>query len=432
MKNDVSIEVRGVTKTYEIFGSPYQRLAAIVFGATASSVQKISALSDVSFSIRAGEVVGIIGRNGSGKSTLLQCICGTMPPTSGTIRTTGRMAALLELGAGFNPEFTGRENVFLNASLLGMRQAEIERRIPSIAEFADLGDFFERPVKTYSSGMFLRLAFSVIVHVDADILVIDEALAVGDVFFVQKCMRFLNEFRRKGTILFVSHDTAAVTGLCDRVIWLHNGQIRAEGPAKSVCERYLAGAYDEISPTVQTDPQDQSPPSEAPASPYSLWDEPERYALKTECDGFGTGLAEILQVSLIGTAGQKLSSIVGNELVTLLVRARSRTDMRSPIIGFVCKDRLGQSLFSENTCAHMDAPHAGVPCGSVLETGFVFRMPLLAAGDYAIGVAVAEGTQTDHVQHVWVHDALVFKSHCPSVSTGLVGIPMQDVRMAVY
>lgn len=198
----------------------------------------------MSFHVQKGETIGIIGRNGSGKSTLLQIICGTLTPSGGRVAINGRVAALLELGAGFNPEFTGRENVYMNAALLGLSKAQIEERLDAIFAFADIGGFVDQPVKTYSSGMYVRLAFAVIAHVDADVLVIDEALAVGDAFFTQKCMRFLRAFMERGTVLFVSHDTNAVVNLCTRVVWLDKGRVREIGPAKDVCDSYLEAFYE--------------------------------------------------------------------------------------------------------------------------------------------------------------------------------------------
>ncbi|OYY58750.1 MAG: ABC transporter ATP-binding protein, partial [Polynucleobacter sp. 35-46-207] len=210
--NEIAIKVQGLGKRYEIYDQPGDRLRQFLFPRLRNLFRlshkqyfrEFWALTDISFEVKRGETVGIIGRNGSGKSTLLQIICGTLTPTTGSVQTNGRIAALLELGSGFNPEFTGRENVYLNASVLGLTKEETDARFDDIVAFADIGDFIDQPTKTYSSGMMVRLAFAVIAHVDADILVIDEALAVGDVFFTQKCMRFLRNFMKKGTILFVS------------------------------------------------------------------------------------------------------------------------------------------------------------------------------------------------------------------------------------
>lgn len=429
MSSDVVISLQGVSKTFQVYARPTDRLKQSLFRGRRTYYAEVHALEDVGFEVRRGETMGIVGRNGSGKSTLLQCICGTLTPSRGEIAVRGRVAALLELGAGFNPEFSGRENVYLNAALLGMEPGEVDARFSSIAAFADIGDFLDRPVKTYSSGMFLRLAFAVMAHVRADILVIDEALAVGDVFFVQKCMRFLQEFRKTGTILFVSHDTSAVLGLCERAVWLKNGKIEALGQAKSVCEQYLAEIYDGAAgPSVEEEPEVEAPVPTI--SDFSTEDNPATYAGLNVEQAFGAGGVELVQVSLRDEVGRVLPSIQGGENVQVVVRARARRAMISPIVGFMCKDRLGQFLFGDNTWERY-AQGFVVGQGQILEAVFSFRMPILAPGDYTLAVAVAEGTQTEHVQHVWVHDALAFKSHSTALATGLVGVPGLEARLAV-
>ena len=428
MSSDVAISLREVSKNFHIYARPMDRLKQSLFRGRRTYYSEVRALEEVSFEVRRGETVGIVGRNGSGKSTLLQCICGTLTPSRGEIAVHGRVAALLELGAGFNPEFSGRENVYVNAALLGMERRDVEARFSGIAAFADIGDFLDRPVKTYSSGMFLRLAFAVMAHVRADILVIDEALAVGDVFFVQKCMRFLQEFRKTGTILFVSHDTSAVLALCERALWLKNGRVEAEGRAKSVCERYLAGIYGPAEPATESNMPQEAP--EAAVSDFSTEDNPVAYAGLSVDQGFGEGGVELLQVSLRNESGRMLPSIQGGEMVRVVVRARALRTMSQPIVGFMCKDRLGQFLFGDNTWERYGEGFP-VGCGQVLEAVFAFRMPILAPGDYSVAVAVAEGTQEEHVQHVWVHDALAFKSHSSSLATGLVGVPDRETHLMV-
>jgi lipopolysaccharide transport system ATP-binding protein len=218
LTTDPLLAVAGVSKCYQRYGSPWQRLLGHFSVRQRARAETFWALQDVSFALYPGQTLGVIGRNGSGKSTLLQMISGTLQPTSGSVRRNGRIAALLELGAGFNPEFTGRENVFLNGAIYGLSRAQVQSRLDEILAFADIGDFIDEPVKHYSSGMFVRLAFAVIAHVDADILIIDEALAVGDALFASKCMRFLEGFRQRSAILFVSHDTGTVIRLCDEVL----------------------------------------------------------------------------------------------------------------------------------------------------------------------------------------------------------------------
>jgi lipopolysaccharide transport system ATP-binding protein len=410
-------------------------------------------LRDVSLAVHQGETVGVIGRNGSGKSTLLQIICGTLTPTTGRVTTTGRVAALLELGAGFNPEFTGRENVYLNASVLGLEHAEIDARFDSIVAFSEIGDFIDQPVKTYSSGMYVRLAFAVIAHVDADVLVIDEALAVGDFFFTQKCMRFLRGFMARGTVIFVSHDTTAVQSLCDRAVWIEHGEIRFIGSAKDASERYLEAVYEAqqgsvVLPVAEESAPVDSPVGNAPAespAPESVdesqdlrlaWlncspfrNDIEIFAFDPTAAGFGTGDGRITSVRLTDPEGRPYAWVVGGEAVTLMVQATASSRIDAPIIGFLVRDRLGQALFGDNTyLVYRDAPRVMRP-GESVTARFEFRMPVLPSGDYSVTVALAAGTQQDHVQHHWMHDALIFRSHSTSVHQGLIGIPMKTIEL---
>lgn len=452
---DIAIAVQQVSKTYQIYDRPQHWLWQTLLLGRRTFARTFEALEPLSFDVRRGETVGIIGRNGSGKSTLLQIVCGTLTPTTGSVQRHGRVAALLELGSGFNPEFSGRDNVQFNAALLGLSPREIDARFDAIAAFADIGDFIDRPVKTYSSGMVVRLAFAVAAHVDADILVIDEALAVGDAFFVQKCMRWLRGFMRHGTLLFVSHDTGSIVNLCDRAIWLHNGALVMDDQARLVTETYLQSlaeeAYgghggDAIVEEIRAARQSASAPAPAPAHvngrSAAALSQPAavdassptgRLELQwTDLDGrsFGKGGARIEAVALLDAHDREIHSIRGGELVTLRVCCAAHGDLRSPIIGFIVKDRLGQLLFGDNTFERYKHRPLAVAAGARIETRFTFAVPILASGDYAIDVAVADGTQLDHVQHHWIHEAVVFRSITPHVATGLVGLPMHDVRMA--
>jgi teichoic acid transport system ATP-binding protein len=237
--DSVVLSVHGVTKTYRVYSQPQDRLKQFVLGRWKKFFYEFEALKPVTFELKHGECIGIVGRNGSGKSTLLQILTGILTPTSGSYEVSGRTSALLELGAGFNMEYTGRENVFLNAAILGLTREEIQARFAQIEAFAEIGSFIDQPVKTYSSGMYIRLAFSVAIHVQPDLLVVDEALSVGDAAFQHKCMQKIRELRAKGmSILFVTHDTQAVKLLCDRAIWLHEGKQVASGSAADVVHRY--------------------------------------------------------------------------------------------------------------------------------------------------------------------------------------------------
>ena len=246
MSSDFAIEVLGLGKAFQVYSKPSDRLKQMIWRGRRKYYIDFWALNNVNLKVMKGESFGIIGRNGSGKSTLLQLICGTLNPTTGHVNVRGKIAALLELGAGFNPEFSGVENIYMAGSLYGLSRDEINSRFDEITSFADIGEHIHQPVKTYSSGMYVRLAFAVIAHVDADILIIDEALAVGDAVFSQKCMRFIREFRKKGTLLFVSHDMGSVLNLCEKAIWLHSGSIRLFGSAKDVSEAYLQYTLQEV------------------------------------------------------------------------------------------------------------------------------------------------------------------------------------------
>ena len=447
MSSEFAIEVESLSKCYQIYATPNDRLKQFVLPRLSHLIKRppkaycsqFWALNDVSFRVKKGETVGIIGRNGSGKSTLLQLICGTLSPTSGRVQTRGRVAALLELGSGFNPEFTGRENVYMNAAVLGLSKKEIDQRFDQIIEFADIGGYIEQPVKTYSSGMMVRLAFAVIAHVDADILVVDEALSVGDAFFTQKCMRFLRRFMKSGTILFVSHDTASVKGLCNHALWLEKGGVVGEGAPKEVCELYLEAFFEAQhgkSKTTRLKPFKKNGmelPDKDQRMAYinnsNLRNDLKVFKFDPDAQSFGRGDARIDNVQLMDEEQHPLSWVVGGETVLLRVMAITDRDLESPIIGFFVKDRLGQTLFGDNTyLTQKDNP---VCCrkGKGLEADFVFQMPLLPVGQYSITVAIASGTQEEHEQHHWIHDAIIFKSESSSVAGGLMGIPMLEVSL---
>jgi len=447
MSSEIAIRVENLSKCYQIYDAPRDRLKQFILPRLRRMMGKLPkqyfhefwAVKDVSFEIKKGETVGVVGRNGSGKSTLLQMICGTLNPTSGSIQTNGRIAALLELGSGFNLEFSGRENVYMNASVLGLSNEEINTRFDDIVAFADIGDFIEQPVKTYSSGMMVRLAFAVIAHVDADILVVDEALAVGDAFFTQKCMRFLRNFIKTGTVLFVSHDTGSIKNLCQCALWLEKGRVLQKGVPKEVCALYLEAFYEaQQGKSSTTKIRAFKKPDELLSlkdqrlefiNTSNLRNDLQIFKFDSDAASFGKGGAQIHDVRLLDENEHPLAWIVGGEKVTLRVIVHAYQDLDSPIIGFYVKDRLGQTLFGDNTfLSYREQP---VYCqeGSELQADFVFFMPLLPAGDYSIAIAIANGTQEIHEQHHWIHDAVLFKSESSSVASGLIGIPMLEVNL---
>jgi len=445
MSSDIVIDIRSISKAYHIYEKPQDRLKQAFWRGAKKYYKDYWALKDVSLKIKSGETVGIIGRNGSGKSTLLQLISGTLRPTAGNIYTRGKIAPLLELGAGFNPEFTGRENIHINAAVLGLSNQEIATVLDDIIAFADIGNYIDQPVKTYSSGMFLRLAFGVVAHVKADILIIDEALAVGDVFFRQKCMRFLREFQKYGTILFVSHDSAAIRNLCERAVWIDEGVITLVGSAKEVTEAYLAGksknnSNDEICQAIVQPSQENSYnhnklSREDQRLKYinqsKYRNDIELFDFDPEAKSFGKGGVKIVDVLLMTQQDKLLSWIVGGETVALHIEAKAKLDLNNPIIGFYVKDRLGQYLFGDNTYFQFMDKHIKAKNGDHIHAIFEFTMPIFPVGDYSIDVAVSDGTMNDHIQHEWIHDAITFKSHASSSHRGLIGIQMNSIELEI-
>lgn len=451
--DDIAIRVSNISKCYQIYDTPRERLKQFIVPRLQGLVGKppkqyfreFWALKDISFEVKRGETVAIIGRNGSGKSTLLQLICGTLTPTSGDIQVNGRVAALLELGAGFNPEFTGRENVYMNAAIFGLSEAEIDSRFNDIAVFADIGDFINQPVKTYSSGMYVRLAFSVIAHVDADILVIDEALAVGDAFFTQKCMRFIRQFQANGgTILFVSHDMVSVTNICQFAVMLFSGgkQKAVMGPAEDLCKQYLSEIYDDSSRHQQVEQQrhlyantsqlngarvDNVLRGAAPEKNVYLISE-----FRVDAESFGKGGAKIVDAGFIDDDRQRINTVIGGQPVCFCVSIRTHDLIVYPAVGIMIKDRLGQYLYTEGTDKTFRHHQLAFEPGERINVVFRFTMPILLRGQYTINVAIAEGIGDDHIQHHWIHDAIKIEVLSGPVANGLSGLLSSGIEMEFF
>jgi lipopolysaccharide transport system ATP-binding protein len=430
MSSDSVISLRGIGKAYHVYRQPQDRLKQMLFGRFGRHYeQSYWALQDVDLDIRRGETVGLIGRNGAGKSTLLEIICGTLTPTIGDVTVKGRIAAMIELGAGFNPDFTGRENTRLSATVLGLTAAQIESRLPSIIEFAGIGDFIDQPIKLYSSGMYARLAFAVAAHVDADILVVDEILSVGDAVFGQKCMRFINEFKKKGTMLFVSHDIGAVVNLCDRAVWFERGGIRASGPAKEVTELYLAATQSEADdPTnFRIGGRRRPPPIEVVAFPPDPVTPPP-FEFNPDLPRAVPPQARIGEVSLRNAAGGRQATFVGGDTVMLAISYRVQAANRF-VVTFEWRDRLGQLLFADDT-ALAGADSEDIAPGQTITARFIFDLPNLQHGDFAISAAVLHEETNGYLIDDYKLDAFVAHvSH--QVSFGLVGANVHGIDLRV-
>ncbi len=392
MAADLSIIAKNISKSYRLYRSPGDRLREALHPFKKKFHKDFQAVHDVSLSIPKGQTWGIIGLNGSGKSTLLKIICGILQPSSGSIEVSGRISALLELGSGFNPEFTGRQNVFFAGALAGFNREEMRERFEDIVAFADIAEFLDQPVKNYSSGMRLRLAFSVAIHVSPEILIVDEALAVGDVKFQHKCMNKIRSFQGKSTILFVSHDLNAIVTLCDRVVWLHKGKIMDVGFPKEIIERYTQAIHE----GEKTDP--------SPEEQEKVPDKKDNSE-----DSFGSGEIEILECRLRSIERGEVESVFGGEKVACDLTVTFSKSIKEPIVGILIKNRLGVEIAGFNNDMIKETLPA-TESGAALRFSFHFSWPHLTPGSYSISPAVGEKIDGQPVIQHWVHDGLIFQS----------------------
>jgi lipopolysaccharide transport system ATP-binding protein len=352
------------------------------------------ALRDIGFEVEKGETLGLVGPNGCGKSTLLQIVSGILQPTTGRVVTRGRIAALLELGAGFNPEFSGRENVYLNGEIMGLSRGEIDKAMPSIEAFAEIGEFIERPVKEYSSGMYVRLAFSTAIHVDPDILIVDEALAVGDAVFANRCVRKFEELReRKVTVLFVSHDLGLVKQLSDRAILLLHGRIEAQGAPNDVINRYIG--------LVLAQQQSRGKEEGRVRGSYR----------------HGDGTSEIVSVRILNAQGEEVTSVGSGEAVTVRVRSHFNQAKSDPMVGILVRTRIGMDVYGTNTRIEQQ-PLGDFEAGDELEVDFQIEC-WLTPQQYTLTVATQSA---DGSSHDWLDDAIAFDVIDTRVAAGVANL----------
>ncbi len=417
--DNIAIKVEHLSKCYQIYTAPRDRLKQFVL----PRLQRLAglmpcqyyrefwALKDVSFEVKKGETVGIIGRNGSGKSTLLQMICGTLNPTGGAVETDGRIAALLELGSGFNPEFSGRENVYLNGAILGLSKEEIDVRFDNIATFADIGDFIDQPVKTYSTGMFVRLAFSIQANVDPEILVVDEALAVGDAYFVHRCMLRFNDLQKSGTtILFVSHDANSIRTLCSRAIWLVDGSIKEMGNSSQVVDAYLVHLFRQqvvAASPVSKDTTKEFVPQQAPSHLHM------ETSIPNIDRRLGDQKCEIIGVGLYDESMNRITSSPNDNHVTLRMTIKNNSvppDM-ALVVGYVFRNSKGQEIASTNSKIE-DFPIPFLPNGEHHNIRIKISLPCLYTGSYTLSptagyiVSDKEITLSDRIDNAIVFDII--------------------------
>jgi ABC-type polysaccharide/polyol phosphate transport system ATPase subunit len=366
--------------------------------------------------------VGIIGSNGSGKSTLLRLINSILIPSGGSVEVDGRITALLELGAGFNPEFTGRENVFMNAAIMGLSRKETESRFKEIESFAGIGHFIDQPAKTYSSGMYVRLAFSVAMHVSPEILLIDEALSVGDIRFRQKCMARIKEFCASGTVVFVSHDMSAVKELCNRVIWIEAGKIRMDGVPKEVVDKYTQFMY-------EGETESKEDKSKIEVGPEIMMPSLKGFfPVSNKTGEFGDRRVTIESIRLHAEKTESNIAYAGSDFeIGLMLHAHET--VKNPIIGYIIKDRLGREILGDST-ALMERELTPLIANNRYACFFRFdSWPNILAGDYTLSLAVADGTLDEHVVCHWYQDASVITSMPIRNPAGLFSIPNMVVSL---
>ncbi|PIE71742.1 MAG: ABC transporter ATP-binding protein [Deltaproteobacteria bacterium] len=428
------IEARGLTKTYKLYDRPEDRVKEAFHPLRKQFHRPFHALNDVSFSVSKGETFGLVGRNGSGKSTLMQLLAGVLQPTSGTVAVKGKVAALLELGAGFNPWFTGRENIYLNGQIQGFTREEIDARLDDILSFADIGDFVDQPVRTYSSGMYVRLAFSVSINVAPDVLLVDEALAVGDIYFQHKCMLRMRQMMDNGvTIVFVSHDMGAVKTLCSRGLLLESGNLRHLGAARDVVDAYYRERV--------ADETGESMAALSSAADRAAAHIADGTVAFKHCDDFsdrikdtrtGSGGARITCAELLDTKGHPIQRAEWGDILCMRVHIAFYADCNSPNIGFLVRDKNGVEIIGTN-CRVEDVQTGDWNAGSRMVIDFQFEN-ILRHGSYSIALAIGISDLKGTVNFTtldWVDNAVVFEvlPRGDRALHALVGIPV-SIRLS--
>jgi lipopolysaccharide transport system ATP-binding protein len=400
-----AVEFQGVSKSYSIYDAPVGRLKELLTFNTLNCHRNFWALRDVSFQVKRGETFCIVGENGSGKSTLLQMVAGIMQPTTGDIAVNGRVSALLELGAGFNPEFSGRDNVYLNGSILGLTKRQIDARYKDIESFAEIGEFINQPVKTYSSGMVVRLAFAVAINVDPEVLLVDEALAVGDLYFRHRCMRKVHELRARGvTILFVSHAVADVKAIGDRAMWLDHGRVVEMGTPERVISKYLAATAAKDSTYRLHEVESHTPPTRAAAVRA-----PEIVETIPNIDHrHGNGKARIIGIAVLDENGLPLHMLQPASRILVRISARAQGRVLQPNVGFMLRNQLGIDFSGANTVREGYQIDPMQP-DDIITVDFYLDLPELYPASFSFSPAIADGALEDYTMCDWIDNAVTLQ-----------------------
>lgn len=404
MEQEISIKVNNVCKVYNLYDKPIDRLKEVVFSNKVPYHKEYYALKNISFEVKQGETFGIIGTNGAGKSTLLKMITGVSTPTSGKVLTNGKISALLELGAGFNKNYTGRENIYLNGTMMGYTKDEMKYRVDNILDFADIGDFVDQPVKTYSSGMFARLAFAVAINVEPEILIVDEALSVGDVFFQNKCYKKFEELRSKNTtIIFVSHDIGTVRRMCSRVLWIEHGEQQMLGESGEVCTQYTNSILDKRGREAAKDGSLDKDYTKYTAKHFELENYP---AISYTNESILNDDVKIISAFLLDEFGERVSNCHINGSYTLSIIFESKISIENCIAGFVIETVKGLWIINCNSAMCGEKKTFKVDRDTFNRVDFKFVMPALSNGDYVVGVAISQGNALDFKVMTWLYNVL--------------------------
>jgi putative O-antigen ABC transporter, ATP-binding protein len=438
-QNENAIEVRGVSKFYNLYERPQDRVKEL-FSLTKKKYHTLyKALDQVSFTVKKGETLGIIGRNGAGKSTLLKLITGVITPSEGSIETHGEISALLELGTGFNPEYTGYENIFLNGSMRGFSDEEMQEKVKEIVDFADIGEYMGQPVKTYSSGMFARLAFAVMISFKPEILIVDEALSVGDIFFQQKCNTFMKEEMKGVTKLLVTHDMNSIANMADRVILIDRGKIIREGKPLEVIEDYLKLLHTSVFQSEEAAAKDEdarlNAATEAEAEALAL------EAAAREKEKAEIGWVDAPKESIGGAQdilidrcrmlinGEALDVVKPGDAVRIELLLHSKKDADNIIIGYTFKDKYGNSIFAQSTLGE-NIMIEGVKQGEVRKASLSFHWPEVKEGDYFLTLGIGEGyDQMVHTVQCWVHSVLHVQAIALKPMHGVINHVIEEFKI---
>lgn len=427
MSNNTVIRTENIVKEYNLYARPQDRFREAAGFRRKSLHHSFRALDGISFDVSRGETVGIIGTNGSGKSTLLKIITGVLKPTEGKLLVNGKISALLELGAGFNQEYTGLENIYLNGRMMGYTRKEMEARVPAIIDFAEIGEFIRQPVKTYSSGMFARLAFAVAINVEPDILIVDEALSVGDLFFQNKCFRKFEELKsRNVTILFVSHDISSVRQMCSRVLWIEKGVQKTFAQSDQVCDMYMDMRRTDMNhENAGMASHDSQYLSAAPAEASVTFP-----GIEWKNSSILSGQLAIESVFLTDSSRRQVNYMEVDRQYAFHVVVRLAEDMDELILGIVVENNKGIPLYDFNNYINTGKVIRGKK-GQVIEAVFRFTLPRIMKGTYVVSAAAARGTQKDHIMLTWLHGVAQLEVINPGYNSSYIEIPA-DVSHTVY